>query len=454
MEHNIATINLGPQLGPQSQFLASLADIAIYGGAAGGGKTYSLLLDPLRHYNNSRFNGVIFRRETPQITNPGGLWDEAVNLYAPIPAKLNLTALTCEFPSGMKMKFAHLEQEKTIYNWQGSQIPYIGFDELTHFTEKQFFYMLSRNRSTSGAAPRIRATTNPDPDSFVRKLIDWWIDSEGYPIPERSGKLRYFTRENDEIIWHDTKVSEFAKSITFIGAKLDDNQILVRRDPSYKANLMALSYVDRMRLLNGNWNIRPDAGLYFKRHYFSVIGALPTKTRTVRYWDRAATKNEGSDYTVGVKMHRTEQGEIIVSDMRRFRGTPMEVRNAIRNTTVQDGVTCIVGIEQDPGQAGLVEAEDYVRLLSGFVVKLLKVSTDKITRASPFSSQCEAGNVKILKGDWNDAFLSELESFPKGKFDDVVDSASGAFNLLTQGLSGVFTKEMAAVKISRERPTW
>lgn len=442
-----------PQPGPQSDFLGTLSDIAIYGGSAGSGKSYSLLLEPLRHLYNPQFAGVIFRRETPHITNPGGLFDAASTLYLPFGA--SSTYLTFRFESGMKVQLSHLELEKTIFNWQGAEVPFIGFDELTHFTEKQFFYMLSRNRSTSGVPGYIRATCNPDPDSFVRKFIDWWIDTDGYPIPSRSGVLRWFNRENDELIWHDHKFDEFSKSVTFIAAKLEDNKILMAKDPGYKANLMALSYVDRMRLLGGNWNIRPDAGLYFKRQYFEVVNALPAKTSVVRYWDRAASKTEKADYTAGVKIHRAENGQFFISDVRRFKGSPLEVREGIKNTAIQDGKLVTIGIEQDPGQAGLVEAEDYVRLLAGFSVKLCKVSVDKVTRASPLSAQCEAGNVKLLKGLWNEAFLNEMEGFPTGKFDDQVDAASGGFNLLTQGMSGVFTKDMAKVTHHRRNgDTW
>ncbi|MBA3957128.1 MAG: hypothetical protein H0X51_01860 [Parachlamydiaceae bacterium] len=95
-----------------------------------------------------------------------------------------------------------MEHEKSKLDWQGSQIPLIGFDELTHFTRDQFFYMLSRNRSTCGIKPYIRATTNPDCDSWVREIVDWWINPDtGYAIRERSRKIRWFIMENDHLVW-------------------------------------------------------------------------------------------------------------------------------------------------------------------------------------------------------------------------------------------------------------
>ena len=89
------------------------------------------------------------------------------------------------FLSGAKVTFAHMLYEKDKYSWQGSQICFLGFDELCHFSENQFFYMLSRNRSVCGVKPYVRATCNPDVDSWVANFISWWIDQEtGYPIPE------------------------------------------------------------------------------------------------------------------------------------------------------------------------------------------------------------------------------------------------------------------------------
>ena len=274
-------MHIGPQQGPQSDFLASEADIAIYGGAAGGGKSFGLLLDPLRHHDNGDFGGVIFRKTSVQVRNEGGLWDESMNLYSLFNAKPRESVLNWRFPSGMSISFANLELEKDVLNYQGSQIPWQGFDELTHFSEAQFFYMISRNRSASGVKPCIRATCNPDPDSWVRKFIDWWIGPDGYAIKERSGVLRYFIRINDTITWANS-AEELKKqygsgpeiqpkSVTFIPSKLEDNRILMEKDPAYLGNLLALNRVDRARLKDGNWNVRATAGMMFQRQWLILI---------------------------------------------------------------------------------------------------------------------------------------------------------------------------------------
>src|SRR5450432_4240457 len=112
-----------PQRGFQESFLSTSADIAIGGGAAGAGKTHSLLLEPLRHISQVKgFNGVIFRRETPQITNPGGLWDNSVDLYPFMSGFPVASKHTWVFPFGNRLKFSHLEYEKDVYNYMGTEL--------------------------------------------------------------------------------------------------------------------------------------------------------------------------------------------------------------------------------------------------------------------------------------------------------------------------------------------
>jgi hypothetical protein len=231
--------DIRPQPGPQRAFLSSPADLIIYGGAAGGGKTWSLLLDPLRHIAHPAFRGVLFRRVAPQITNPGGLWDESMNLYPHAGGVPQRSRLEWAFPSGARIKFGHMQYEDDKLDWQGAQIVYVGFDEGTHFSQGQVFYLLSRMRSMTGIRPTMRLTCNPDADSWIAAFIAWWIDQEtGLPIPERSGVVRWFVREGDTIVWAETRaalVAQFPlqqpKSATFIPATIHDNRRLMRRDP-------------------------------------------------------------------------------------------------------------------------------------------------------------------------------------------------------------------------------
>lgn len=431
---------ISPQQGPQEQFLSSPADIAVYGGSAGGGKSFGLLLEPLRHINTLGFGAVIFRRTHTQIRNVGGLWSTSEGIYIHAGGTPRESVLSWEFKSkGTTIKFAHIEHEKNKFDYQGAQIPLIEFDELTQFSESQFFYLMSRNRSTCGIKPYVRATTNPDADSWVATLIDWWIGDDGFPIQERSGIIRWFIRHNDELVWGDTPKElilnhpdTIPKSFTFISAKLDDNQILEQKDPGYRATLMALPLVERERLLGGNWKIRPAAGMYYRREWFEIVDKAPSG-ESVRYWDTAATEptpsNQNPDWTAGLKL--IESGNITyVVDVRHAQKKSAGVEKLIEHTASVDGKDTDIIMEQEPGGSGKTVIDHYAILLKGYSFHGVLSTKAKEIRAGPSSAASENGLVKIVRGDWNAAFLDELEAFPEGAHDDMVDAFAGAYNYM------------------------
>lgn len=443
-----------PQKGPQEKFLATSADIAIYGGAAGGGKTYALLMEPLRYIYTKGYRAVIFRRSYTQINASGGLWDESTSMYLGIRGAIPKKSPKYHWSFAKKsiLYFDYLGRDEDLNRWQGSQIAFIGFDELTHFSERQFFYMLSRNRSTCGVKPYVRATCNPDADSWVAKFIAWWIDPDtGYPIKTRSGKIRYMVRIKDEIIWGNTKeelveqgIDETnIKSVTFIASTLQDNKILMEKDPGYLANLKALTIVDQERLLNGNWKIKAAAGLYFKRTQVGeMLEQLPNDIiKWARGWDLAATsEDEKGDpaYTAGVIIGKRKNGRYVVADVINKRLSASEVRNLVKMTAQADKAKykrITERLPQDPGQAGKEQAQSYVKMLAGFNVKVIPESGDKVTRAEPFAAQWQAGNVDVLIADWNEMYFNQLESFPESKFKDMVDASSNAFSEIESGVT-------------------
>lgn len=442
-----------PQKGKQEKFLACSADICIYGGAVGGGKSYALLLEPLRHIGNKQFAAVTFRRTNSQILSPGGLWSESFNIYSLLGATPKLSPKPMwVFPSGATITFSHLEMESTKYDWQGSQIPLIMFDELTHFSESVFFYMLSRNRSMCGVKPYIRATCNPDADSWVANFISWWIDQDsGYPIEERCGKIRWFIRRDEKVYWADRKQDLWEqfnlttdeekaepRSVSFINSTLQDNKLLMQRDPSYLATLKALPTVERERLLYGNWKIKQAAGLYFKRTQVrNMLPCAPADvTSYVRAWDLAASpETEKGDpaYTAGVLMGKRADGSFVIIDVINQRLSASDVRALIKLTAEVDNAkygNVRVRLPQDPGQAGKDQAQSFVRLLSGFSVRTEPVSGSKESRAEPVAAQWQAGNFDVVVGDWNESYFSQMESFPASKFKDMVDATSDAFSEL------------------------
>jgi predicted phage terminase large subunit-like protein len=430
-----------------------MAQIAIYGGQAGGGKTWALLAEALRHYQVSRFGAVIFRRTSPQITNEGGLWDESMELYPPFKLKPKHT-LDWAFDKGGNIGFRHLQYENDKLAWQGSQITLLGFDELTHFTESQFFYLLSRNRSTCGVRPYVRATTNPVPaddpvGGWVNRLVSWWIDqATGLAIAERSGLLRWFIRRQGELLWADSKQElierygrpELAdnheeqtaqpKSLTFIPARLSDNPTLLHQDPTYRANLLALPEVERQRLAEGNWNAKVLSGLFFKIGKIEIVTALPASLRSCRAWDLAATDGAG-DWTVGAKLGVDTSGVFYIADLQRGQWESSYRDQVIRQTAMLDG-QCQIRLPQDPAAAGKSEARRLVVMLAGHDVKSVVVSGDKPTRATGFASQMNAGNVRMLEATWNQGLLQRLDAFPtKGIADDEIDALADAFQELT-----------------------
>ena len=199
-----------------------------------------------------------------------------MKIYPFIGGQPKETFLEWEFKHS-KLKFSHLEYEKNILDWQGAQIPFIGFDELTHFTRKMFFYLLSRNRSVCGIKPYVRATCNPDPESWVAEFVSWWIDQEtGFPIPERDGVVRYLIVDGDKDIWGSSyeeviekswyllqplveksgiDPKDFVKTVAFISGDIYQNKELLKVNPGYLANLLSQDKATKSALLDGNWKV-------------------------------------------------------------------------------------------------------------------------------------------------------------------------------------------------------
>ena len=392
-----------------------------------------------------------------QITEQGGLWDASMKLYTLYPNTRPIRSPKpfWKFPSGAKVSFRQISRDDDVYDWQGTEIPCIEFDELTHFSEFQFFYMLSRNRSTCGIKPYVRASTNPDADSWVASFIAWWIDQDtGYAIPERSGKIRYMARINEEIVWGDTpeEVIEAAdeanydvkitkddiKSVSFVASNVYDNQVLLKANPGYLSNLKAQSIVERERLLFGNWKIKAAKGLFFPRSALpELLDHVPDDVvRWVRGWDLAATDtDEGGEpaYTASVLIGKRRDGRYVIADATNHRYKAEKVRALVKQCAITDKAKfkrVRIRMSIDPGQAGKEQSQSYIKMLAGFSVSMVKESGSKEARAEPFAAQWQAGNVDVVAGPWTEALLGQYEAFPESKFKDMVDAGSNAFNEL------------------------
>jgi predicted phage terminase large subunit-like protein len=436
-----------PNSTPQSAFVGCGAYEALYGGAAGGGKSDALLCAALRWVHEPNFRAILFRRTFPELER--SLIDRS-RRYFRGRATYNESRHVWEFPSGARIFFGYLEADEDVHLYQSAEYSYIAFDELTHFSEAQFRYMLSRARGSNHI--RIRAGTNPGGigHDWVQKRWGPWLagaDWEG-PRAEPGEVLWYVnavgchcfeTTAEDEVERYVPKghkprcPHDLPFSRTFIPARAEDNPA---NNASYVAQLGALDALTRAQLRDGNWLIRAAPGLLFKRSWFRWLDVAPVGFKWVRWWDRAATdpdpkKHNDPDWTVGVKLGIGPDKALCVGDVVRLRATPQVVKATIRATAELDGPAVKVTGGKDPGAAGVFEEDEYVRALGGFNVKFWPETGDKVVRAGPISAQCEAGNVSLVRGAWNEPFLQCLENFPtKGYHDDDVDAFSGAYEAL------------------------
>ena len=184
----------------------------------------------------------------------------------------------------------------------------------------------------------------------------------------------------------------------------------------------------------------PREGGLFKRSWFAerIIPpeAVPNVLRRCRGWDLASTvKRAGNnpDWTTGVRVGRSTEGNFYVEHVDRLQGSPGTVAGTVRSYAGTDPKGTVIRLPEDPGQAGKAQAEAFVKALAGYSVKTVRVTGDKETRARPAAIQCEAGNVYLVRGEWNEAFLDELCNFPMGAHDDQVDAFADALNELALG---------------------
>jgi predicted phage terminase large subunit-like protein len=375
---------------------------AFYGGAAGGGKSDALLMAALQYVHVPGYSALLLRRSFTHLSLPGALMDRAREWLYSTDAKWHEVEKTWEFPSGATMTFGYLEQEADKYRYQSAEFQYIGFDELTQFTESQYQYLFSRLRrlKTSSVNIRMRAASNPGDRGHD------WVYQRFMVEGPNCGRV-------------------------FIPAKLRDNDYLDQAE--YVKTLAELDPVTREQLLNGDWSVRESGGK-FRRGWFKIVDDYPHEfDRLVRYWDLAATTPRAGrdpDYTVGVLMG-IKNGIYYILDVQRDRLSPQGVEELIRTTAELDSKIVDIYIEQEPGSAGVNTVDHYVRtVLQGFTARGNKTTGAKEMRANPMSSAAEAGNMYLVRGLWNRPFLDELEVFPRGAHDDQVDAASGAFSML------------------------
>jgi predicted phage terminase large subunit-like protein len=186
----------------------------------------------------------------------------------------------------------------------------------------------------------------------------------------------------------------------------------------------------------------PEGGGLFKREWFKYVDAAPAIKRTARGWDTAATEGAG-DYTAGVKISEacgpvTDEtegtvsmqglGVFYVEDCICDQVSPAGGDALIKQTAIADGKACVQREEKEGGASGKIVVAARLKLLKGYDYKGTEITGDKVTRSKPFRAQVEGGNVFLVRGPWNEAYITELCNFPTGTHDDRVDASSCAFN--------------------------
>jgi predicted phage terminase large subunit-like protein len=233
-----------------------------------------------------------------------------------------------------------------------------------------------------------------------------------------------------------------ADGVVFIPAKISDNPFLDAED--YFKSLTNLDPVTQAQLMDGDWEVEMAGGMCNPSLITLIDKPLPNIYASVRYWDLAGTKKEkdlkkalgeddrGPAYTAGVLMSKTLEGFYVIEHVKRDRLDPDGVETMIRQTAELDGKEPAVRIEQDPGQAGKAQIDNYRRyVLPGWDFDGAPTdSKNKITRFRPFAAQVGGGNIYMVRGAWNQDYLDELLLFPDGLFKDQADATSGAYNHL------------------------
>lgn len=430
-----------PHRGPQTRFLSLTCFEALYGGAAGGGKSDCLLVDATRYVGRGYgpdYQAILFRRTFPELEK--SLIVRSHDLYPRLGARYNEQKKLWTFPGGERVLFGYMERDQDRLQYQGAAFQFVGFDEATHFSLVQYLYLFSRCRSARGIPCRIRGATNPGGPghAWVLERFGAWLDPE-HGQPAASGEVRYFLPDDERgerQVPRGTLDGEGVAALgrTFVAAKLEDNPTLFA-DPTYRAALAMLDPVTRAQLRHGNWLAATGKKLYFDRSWVEMISAPPEGVQWVRAWDFAATAatrdSPDPDWTRGIKVGRDSRG-IIIADVASVRGNPGAVEALLRATAEADGPGCAVVLPQDPGAAGKVLVSHYQDVLMGYPVTVARASADKLTRFKPFSGYASPPRcgVRVVRGPWNAAFFDELESFPEGGHDDMVDATSDGFNEL------------------------
>jgi predicted phage terminase large subunit-like protein len=455
-------------ISPQHLFLITDADEALYGGAAGGGKSIALIADAAAQAHLESYSAILFRKTIGDLQGSDGLLEKTNEFY--VRARANYSAgqmrwrfLSVKGKQAGTVTLRHLRNKEHVTAHEGLAYAFIGFDELQQHNEEDYIFLTSRNRCVNPEVKlKIRATANPGGNGhgWIKKRWGAWLDKKypkGYAIDHEafkakglkhsgkradSGEVRWFLRVNDV----ETEVPEgtkFSRSRTFIAALLQDNPYLMRNQ-NYMNTLMNLPLVKRNRLLFGDWEILEDGNI-FKREWFHIVRTAPRGLQWFRGIDCASSEEKQADNTAYAEIAFDGRNNLYI----RFVGAEKLEWSKQREWLKEV-------VFNDPLETGIERASNGSALYSDFrndpdLVHLRFFSVvpdrDKVERASIWSYRAEQGKVYLVEGSWNDAFVDECVAFPMGLHDDRVDAVSLAVTLalkrmrVDDGLGGTTTED-------------
>lgn len=430
---------------------------ALFGGAAGGGKSDALLMAAAQYaWKNPDYAGVCLRRSYAELAQPDALMDRAIKWWVPAGVTWNGGDKMFTFPSGGRIKMNYHAHPRDDLQFQGAAYQFVGWDELTHWPDSRAYewISLSRVRRAEGSKVPLRALSTSNPGGpghqWVKDRFVGGTDIHGNYVP---GQYPY------------------------VPARVTDNPHL--DSAAYIESLSRLHPVTRAQLLEGDWGAR-DPGDYFRAEWFGPVldpEEFPISSNDcvrIRWWDLAASEREDAARTAGVQMVRMRSGVRIVTHAVAFRATPGKRDDLILQQARIDGRGCVVGIEIEGGSGGLAQFEALAKRLheEGFravgarpqeqtkeeSLRVLRNSANvgaKAARADPVASCLERGwqrrgeggdgrngwwgadagvppllqrdGIRLMAGPWVQEYLNELEGFPDVPTMDLVDATSGAW---------------------------
>lgn len=440
---------------------------ALYGGAAGGGKSDALLMAAAQYaWKFPDFAGICFRRTFSDLTQPGALLDRAMDWWLPAGAHWAGSRSMFVFPSGAKISFAFLRAPHDHLKYQGAEYHYSAWDELTQWPDsKPYEYVgISRLRRLADCEIPLRTLAASNPGG-----------------PGHNWVQREFIGGTDAETGHFSHARHL-----YVPARIQDNPYLDQK--AYIKGLMHMHPTVREQLLNGDWSAR-ESGDYFRRDWFGgflqpeeLLGSRDCIR--VRWWDLAASEKTTAARTAGVLMSRGRTGVRAIEHATAFRKTPGARDDAIVTQAKLDGHEVYVGIEIEGGSGGIAQFEALEKRLraEGFkavgarpstmtdkekktVTRAASSESAKAARADPVASCLERGSqrrgecedtggpwwgedrerayqdqrdgIRIFVGPWLQGYLDEVEGFPEVPLKDFADATTGAWSWLEAHPFGV-----------------